>query len=1173
MKRILLGIIIFLLVVQLLIAALLGTQLGSRWLLQRVLPLVPGQLQVEQINGTLLEGIAVKNLSYQLNELNIALASGSIAIDPNRLWQGWLQADYLYLNDLHISLPPSRNTEKEPFALPDNLYPPFGFAISTAQLQGFQLKRQDNVLLQLDQVSLDDGAMRFNLRIANLSAQLQQQQASFSELQMKLSAPYQVAAQLQWHGELAELEGWLGDSTASGQAKLTGSLEKLAIDHQLNTPQELSSQVLVELFSRKINFSSDHQWQQLLITLPDQRIVELQTGKLKLNSAEGDVSLTAQTGVTLENIVRSNINITAEGDWQHARIISIRSDSKENQLKINGEARWLPSIAFNVIVEGERINPALINPNLPGSLKLSGNVQGRQEVSDHQKNKQPQRDWHINANAVRVSGLLRELPIEANLTAALAGNLFSLHGDLDYDQNNLVIDGRINHNIDIRSQLKMANPENIIPSLQGSADINLHLYGSRSEPLLDIEASSDRLNLASYVLKDIRISGRQLGPQSESMELSASSSKLLQFNQPLLEASALQFSGSYDDHRLNWSLSQRDATLSGSLKGDLDGALSGNIGNDLRSLPLSWQGIVDQLTLSLTDYSDWNLSEPAALSLSAQQQSLDKVCLTNGVGAACVSANVNRQGLSASAGISALPLAPFASLLGPDVRMSGEIQHHTNVLRDSSGNWRGTSHTAFTDAIIFLDDGAEDYPLAFDVAELSAVVEQQQLQAQANILMTEHGHLRAQLTSSMDNNAPLQGNIDLAITELRWLELLSPGIRVNSGSIAGQLTISGQNLAPTLQGALKLQQGEVDIAEAGLTLRDITSELTASGKKIQINASAQSGPGSIEAQGLLDLTAGLPGVLQLDLRGSNFQVINLADATVLVDPAITLQGNRERFLLRGEINIPQAYLAPQQLPEVAVKVSEDQVIMNAPQSSVVPRQLDAKLQLHIGKDVRFSGFGLNARLGGNLQFIKRPEKPAIMLGDLRIEEGRYRAYGQNLEIEHGLLLFQEKVDNPGLNIRAVRRIPSAQVVAGVEITGTLQKPESRLVSEPAMEESEAMAWLLTGRGLSGGSETDNAMIAQALALYGLQQGSGVASKLGDKLGFDDVTLGSDWESSDAALMLGKQINDELYLRYAIGLFDAVSTVMLRYTLSRRLHLEAQSGGDKQSIDLIYQVER
>jgi translocation and assembly module TamB len=189
-----------------------------------------------------------------------------------------------------------------------------------------------------------------------------------------------------------------------------------------------------------------------------------------------------------------------------------------------------------------------------------------------------------------------------------------------------------------------------------------------------------------------------------------------------------------------------------------------------------------------------------------------------------------------------------------------------------------------------------------------------------------------------------------------------------------------------------------------------------------------------------------------------------------------------------------------------------------------------------------------------------------------IREGRYRAYGQNLAISDGQLIFQGPPDNPGLDIRAIRKIPSENVVVGVQLSGTLQEPEASLFSEPGMEQSQAMSYLLTGRSLERGSKGDNNQIAQALALYGLEKGSGVTEKLGDKLGVDEISVGSDWETDDAALMLGKQLSDRLYLTYAVGLFDAVSTVMLRYTLTRQLHLEARSSTRANSLDLIWEKE-
>ena len=59
---------------------------------------------------------------------------------------------------------------------------------------------------------------------------------------------------------------------------------------------------------------------------------------------------------------------------------------------------------------------------------------------------------------------------------------------------------------------------------------------------------------------------------------------------------------------------------------------------------------------------------------------------------------------------------------------------------------------------------------------------------------------------------------------------------------------------------------------------------------------------------------------------------------------------------------------------------------------------------------------------------------------------------------------------------------------------------------------------------------------------------------------------------DGRVLAGKQISPNLYLQYAYGVFDQLSTVLLRLKLNERLSLESSTGED-QSVDLIYSVGR
>ena len=89
-------------------------------------------------------------------------------------------------------------------------------------------------------------------------------------------------------------------------------------------------------------------------------------------------------------------------------------------------------------------------------------------------------------------------------------------------------------------------------------------------------------------------------------------------------------------------------------------------------------------------------------------------------------------------------------------------------------------------------------------------------------------------------------------------------------------------------------------------------------------------------------------------------------------------------------------------------------------------------------------------------------RPASATGELAIRDGSYRAYGQNLDIRTGRLLFAGgPLTTPGLDVEAVRR-PASDVLVGVRVRGTLREPVFALFSEPDMSQSRQLSWLVLG---------------------------------------------------------------------------------------------------------------
>ena len=232
------------------------------------------------------------------------------------------------------------------------------------------------------------------------------------------------------------------------------------------------------------------------------------------------------------------------------------------------------------------------------------------------------------------------------------------------------------------------------------------------------------------------------------------------------------------------------------------------------------------------------------------------------------------------------------------------------------------------------------------------------------------------------------------------------------------------------------------------------------------------------------------------------------------------------------------------------------------------------ITLDLGGDFRVQGRGLDTRLAGTLQLASagNTQAPPRLTGEVRTVRGSYRAYGQQLDIEEGVLRFTGPYDNPALDILAIR--PNLTVRVGVQIGGTALSPRIRLYADPDLPDAEKLAWLVLGHsGAEGGAET--VMLQQAaLALLG-GNGKGLSGGLAQSLGLDELSFrgaasNADGSSSAAAVTLGKRLSRGFYVAYERSLAGAVGTFSIFYDLSRRFTLRAQTG-EQSAIDLIFTV--
>ena len=232
--------------------------------------------------------------------------------------------------------------------------------------------------------------------------------------------------------------------------------------------------------------------------------------------------------------------------------------------------------------------------------------------------------------------------------------------------------------------------------------------------------------------------------------------------------------------------------------------------------------------------------------------------------------------------------------------------------------------------------------------------------------------------------------------------------------------------------------------------------------------------------------------------------------------------------------------------------------------------ITGQLVVELGDDASIAGFGIDTRLAGSLRLQRGDNQSNLAYGELSLLDGTYELYGQSLTIRQGRFVFLGALDNPGVDVRAVRQI-NAQTV-GVQMGGTLKSMNSSLFSSPNLSEIDILAMLATGRPFASIGQRDQGALLGTLASLGLERNTGLTNQIRSGLGLDELSIGTKDTLNNSVLTVGKYLTPNLFARYGVGLFDSSSKVNLDYTLSDRLKLKAESGA-QQSIDLVYSVEK
>lgn len=955
---------------------------------------------------------------------------------------------------------------------------------------------------------------------------------------------------LSWHGELeikelypaafspdipGVLQGKLNTQGNLQQAAVTADLtmhDESAVELNWNATLSLEANLETMLLNVK-QLTLKHTEAPALITLTgstdgDQHLdldlhwQELQwpvTGKADYSSTQGEASLTGslenyhltlQTEVTGALIPEGTLQLTADGNSKGVNHLQLSANLLEGSVATEGTVQWEPAVQWQLSSTGKDINPGLHFTDWPGKLDWlitsDGNLADAGVVS--------------NVMINHIQGTLRELPIAGKGELKLSPDHITIN-DFRLSSGSAVFtaQGTLAENSMLHWKADVADFSDLLPDSSGTLKGSGTVQGAMTQPKIDLQLSGSALAFSGVSLEQIKSDANLDLSWAAPFSVNLRATNLTSEDN-LIAQLGMQAKGTREEHVIHLTASHAMADIAVAFKGGY--------------LDEKWQGLLDTFDIESTDLGTWQLEKPSKLAASAIAANIEDSCLKREDADLCVTGSWDVENTTTGGGVelngfSLAWLSPWFPETLED--LSGTVS--LKAAATMQDKLQADVNAEISPGIIDYGTLKKEGQLSHEGMKLNLHIADDALETDFLISVdsnTISGNLHSPDLFKPDgaNKATLDGNLLIDAKKFDLLETLIPDVQDLDAVIAADFKVQGTLEQPDINGTGKLNISHILIPVAGLELSDTSIDILADNKDLKLNGIFNSPKGSLALDGyaLLDSSQNWPA--RFTLKGDNFRLVNLPEIQIFLSSDLLLKKEADLISLTGEATIPNAEVLLRDLPQGTVTASSDVVIVQEMQEEEQTSPLKMHLKVTLGKDVHFAGFGVNAFIDGQLTIQSEPGERMLGSGALHIKQGSYRAYGQDLDIETGVISFPGgPLSQPGINLRAAKT--EGDIVAGIYAIGPASKPRLTTFSNPPMPESNVISYLLTG-----------------------------ASP-------DNVGKG-------AKLSIGRQINNKLSVAVETNVKTGDSEFIARYRLNRKIHVQTTTGANSNAADIFYTIE-
>lgn len=827
-----------------------------------------------------------------------------------------------------------------------------------------------------------------------------------------------------------------------------------------------------------------------------------------------------------------------DGDMGSVAVTSLRVNTGAGFLGGQADVAFADQLSWDASLELDSFNPGYWLPALEASL--SGDIDTSGQLDDTGV-PSLKAQWDLSGTWRANEALVRGALTSDAGTWELSGL------ELDVGDNRVVGQGRWGQEIAGNLELDVPAPEIFLPGLVGSLSGTASVSGTADQPQGEVTVTGsdlawqDELSIASLDLTATLREGFNVRADLQGTEV--------RYGEQLLQELSLALTGTRDNHQLTLNAVHEEAELTLSLAGDA--ADSWN----------AWAGALEQGRLDIpAQDQQWTLSGPADLAYTdTGTLTLGNHCWQWDQASICAEDQTLLPTQDIAYRIENFPTTALSPLMPETLRWDAQLNADVRLVMDGDGPDGEISVDAGSGAFeVLVRDEWES--LSYDTFTTRLNLRPEVAKLDLKLQGPELGNLSVGMSVNPDSEArEVDGQFRIDGLDIAMAGIFA-GLEVVEGELNGEGTLSGPLMKPAVNGEISLTGGHIADPRLPIPLEDMVVSLDLNGYAADLSGrwrSNERGKGNIEGT----LAWESEPSVEVRLTGDRLPFSYEPYAQVELVPDITIAYEAGDLSVSGSLEVPRGTIEIRELPAQAVSVSEDEVIVGAEEEKAGLRSLNMDVTVVVGEDqVSFSGFGVTGDLEGTLRIGNNMDTR----GALQLVDGRYEAYGQELELRRARLVFVGPLSEPYLDIEAVRRVDN--VVAGIRLSGPVSSPRTEVFSEPEMPQTDALSYVILGRAPQ--SRGDEGQMSRAAISLGLTQANKVTQGIGEEFGIRNLTLEAEGSGDESAVVASGYLTDELSIRYGVGIFQPITTVALRYDIGRYFYVEAASGLAA-SLDIFY----